>query len=74
MVVKLEKNEFYVSDDGMLCLWGIGEMWVELVDLVFKVIGYWGIFFDGVLFYECWGIIFNEDGCVVEMDINELVF
>lgn len=65
-VVKIQYNEFYVFDDGIFCLCGIDYYEEIEFDFVFKVVGYCGLLFEGVFFYECWGIFYNDEGCIID--------
>ena len=59
-----EKNALYATETGYLSCRGTGAYKEFDVGLVFRSIGYKGLPIPGVPFYDRWGIIPNEKGCV----------
>lgn len=64
--VRLVKNELYATSVGTLRPRPTEETEVLHADLVFRSIGYRGVPVRGVPFNESWGVIYNEDGRVID--------
>ena len=64
--VRLQHNELFAADDGTPRPRATDEVSTEAVQLVFKAIGYRGVPIAGVPFHDCFGIIPNAEGRVLD--------
>jgi ferredoxin--NADP+ reductase len=69
--MKLVKNKLYATDAGTLRPAATGEFEELEVGLVFRSIGYRGVPLPGVPFNKSWGVIFNEEGRIVDPETGK---
>ena len=64
--VRLVRNELYRTEDGRLRSRATEETEELSCGLVFRSVGYRGVALPDIPFREDWGIVPNEEGCVLE--------
>lgn len=71
--VKLVKNKLYATEAGTLRPQATDEYEEIPVGLVFRSVGYRGVPLPGVPFNDKWGVVWNQQGRVIDPATNEPV-
>jgi ferredoxin--NADP+ reductase len=69
--MKLVKNELYATDAGTLRPAATDQFEELEAGLVFRSIGYRGVPLPGIPFNQSWGVIYNEEGRIIDPDTNK---
>ncbi len=69
--MRLVKNELYATEAGTLRPRATDQFEEIPVGLVFRSVGYRGAALPGVPFFDKWGVILNQNGCVLDTDTQE---